>query len=183
MMKPETTPDGARTAPGLSSVPYPSPRDSARSAVETGCGQHVTAERAEVAEKEGSMNTPPFRYWTLWRAACTARRREGSPTGSSRIVPQGTNHIDKPIHRLNLADRLDRSPTTRASSGSKLLLADVHAFCRVLFASAYVYCVLALLGACEDWQACSGWREASESFSLCNLLAHDGPTQRVGSLC
>ena len=70
MMKPGTTPDHAKTqASGPSSAPCLSPHNSARSAVSTACGQPITAERAEDAERAGSLNNTSRPHDGVWNEA------------------------------------------------------------------------------------------------------------------
>jgi len=108
MMKPRTTPDGTQTqASGLSSAPYPSPHNSARSAVETACrSQRGTAEtpragtRSEIrrvnstpipdglrvdAERHSVPRSLPARSGYRWSATSSVSRRCGSDNTSPAI--------------------------------------------------------------------------------------------------
>jgi hypothetical protein len=63
----------------FSSGPCPSPRNSARSAVETACGQPITAEDAEKAESLNETSTPNDEPWN------DARWRQNTGSGPHRL--------------------------------------------------------------------------------------------------
>jgi len=77
------------TRPAPSSAPCPSPHNSARSAVETACGQKVTAEDAEDAERTGALNHNPRPHDGPWNDARS--RQNTSPAPSSAPCPSPHN--------------------------------------------------------------------------------------------
>jgi len=99
---------------GPSSAPCPSPHNSARSAVETACGQPITAERAEDAEKAGSLNDTPGSHDETWNEA--RWRQNTGPGPSSAPCPSPRNSARSAVETACRSQRRTAETAERAGS-------------------------------------------------------------------